>query len=171
MKTSIFFVLFLISQWTFSQVIINGDLVTNTKFKGSPYIGASGGLVKEMNDGLCLGGNIGIRFFTGSLNGGSAFQLPVMGEARYFVNRSTDGFYPFANLGFIFHKYTNKSQLITIDASGTYLSFALGAGVKVGNVDFSVRYENIQFKIGRADNVGFRVGYWLGNNKGKKRRR
>lgn len=160
----------LLVNFGFTQ-IINGDFVINTKFRGSPYIGASGGIVKEINDGFCLGGNIGLRFFTGSLNGGTAFQIPVMGEARYFVNGSTDGFYPFANLGFIHHNYKYKSQYITIDYSGTFFSFALGLGIKSNNLDLSVRYENMQLKIGRIENFGFRLGFWLDNSGGKKKRR
>lgn len=148
--------------------VLNGDLVINTKFSGSPYIGASGGFLTELSDGFNVGGNVGLRFFTG---GGTYIQIPLMGEARYYVSGSNDGFYPFANLGFLYHYFRASNSLMTISGSGTYLSFALGAGFKAGTVDFSVRYENIQFSIFHAENFGFRVGFWLDDRGGKKKRR
>ncbi len=160
-------VIALFCKTVFSQVI-NGDLVMNTKFSGSPYIGVSGGLLSELSDGFYAGGNAGLRFFTG---GGTYIQIPIMGEARYYVSGSNNGFYPFANLGFLYYYFRKSNSIITISGSGTYFSFALGGGFRSGNVDFSVRYENIQYKIFHGENFGFRLGFWLDDSRGGKKKR
>jgi len=156
---------------SFSQFSLNGDVVIGTKFKGSPYVGLSGLFMKEIDNGFCAGGLLGLQFYTGS--GSSSFRIPVMAEARYFVSGGTDGFYPLANLGFV-HEESKTNGIIVIKFSTTNFAFALGAGVKFGNADFSFRYENIQYSIGHAEVFDFKLGFWLGESGGKgykKRRR
>ncbi|MCX7862117.1 MAG: hypothetical protein N2449_03920 [Bacteroidales bacterium] len=151
--------------------VINGELKTSTSFKGTPLIGATGGYYAEISNGFYAGGYGGLLFRPSGP--GMYFQIPIMAEARYYVNGSSDGFYPLANLGFIYYNSRVSSQYVTVSLSGTVFTLALGAGMKTGGVDFSVRYEAMQYSFGSVDNFGFKIGFWTddGGGRGKKKRR
>jgi len=153
---------------SFSQFSANVDVVTNTKFEGSPFIGVSGVLSKEIDNGFCAGGLLGLQFYTGS--GLTSIRIPFMAEVRYYVSGETEGFYPLANLGFV-HQESKTNGIIQIKVSTTNFAFALGAGVRFGNTDISVKYENVQFSLGHAEVFDFKLGFWMGQGGGHKRRR
>jgi opacity protein-like surface antigen len=168
MKKFILFVSFVgIYASSFSQFSTNADVVIGTKFKGSPYIGLSEVLTKEINNGFCAGGLLGLQFYTGS--GITSFRIPIMAEARYFVSGNTDGFYPLAELGIV-HQESKTNGLIVLKVSTTNFAFALGAGMKFGNIDVSVKYENVQFSSGHAEFFDFKLGFWMGQSGGGHKR-
>jgi len=154
---------------SFSQISLNGDVVIGTKFKGSPYIGPSVVLMKEFNNGFCAGGLLGLQFYTGG-SGITSFRIPIMGEARYYVSGNTDGFYPFANLGFV-HSESHTKGIIEINTTTTNFAFAIGTGVKFGNTDISVKYESVQYSLGHTEVFDFKLGFWLGESGGRRHRR
>ncbi len=162
----------------FSQnFIINGDLAFNARSGtgNSPFFGGSGVFLKEINNGFCVGGLLGLRFSSRSTSVSkiTTIHIPIMGEARYYVNGKTEGFYPVANLGILSMRTTttvtimNSSSQTTVSTTG--FAFAVGAGYHVNNVDFSIRYENVSIKVGSAQFFNFKLGFMLGESRGRRR--
>lgn len=148
-----------ISVSTFAQFAGNADLLIPTKSGSKPLLGVSATYLYDIDNGLAIGGNVGVRMSL--VSGVRAFQFPFMADVRYYVGGDNYGFYPEALLGFV-HSRSSTTGAVKIKASSTNFAYAIGAGYKIDqSIDISARYESITYSIGSSNAIGIRVGFWF----------
>ncbi len=158
--TFLLVVLTSVSIGSFAQVAINADIVLPTASGSNMYIGASGTYLQDVNSALSIGANLGFRVLLEKNI--SAYQIPVMVDARYYINNLNNGFYPEALLGFVISHYSISIFGLTSSNTNTNFALALGAGYKIDDaIDISARFEIIPTKGSNINCLGFRIGYWF----------
>lgn len=141
---------------------VNADLVIPTAEHSKIMLGASGTYIYEVNGGIGMGVNAGIRFSLTSDY--TYFQIPIMAVGRYYINGDGNGFFPEAHVGLVHSRLksdiTFGSGSGSIKSSSTNFGFSVGAGYKIeDSIEISARYENIMSKNAHSNIIAFRVGY------------
>lgn len=121
-------------------------------------LGVGLSLVQDIRsvDGLALGGYASYRQVLAKNT--YSIQIPFMGLARYYINRS--GFYPQLALGGMHYFASSKVFNTRFTSSLTRFAFNLGLGYKLDNgLDFTFSYENIVFKNASAHQLSLRLAF------------
>lgn len=134
------------------------DFAIPTKENAKSLVGIGLDFKFEITDGFNAGALVGYRnALTSDYN---YFQIPFMGLARYYVNRSEDGFYPQIALGGMYNhtSVTVLGQKVT--SSSTNFAMDFGVGYKISDfADLSVHFENIFYKNTNVNYVLIRYAY------------
>lgn len=132
--------------------------------------GASAGYDHAIGDNMSVGGQLGFMRFGGKepdwIDEGDDYSssytlMPILGNFKYYFVENTNGAYGIASLGMTMfkakseHTYTTEKYDFTttpitvtevketdnFDFSGTYLTYAVGAGYLINEkIDLSARY-------------------------------
>jgi hypothetical protein len=94
--------------------------------------------------------------WTEEVDGLTWWTVPIMAGGRY---KMTPEFYGMAEVGMTMIGYKIDIAGFTADDSETDLSFSVGAGYLMNQLDFSVFYNSIMMEEENADNIVLRVGY------------
>ncbi|RAV98127.1 hypothetical protein [Pseudochryseolinea flava] len=121
-------------------------------------IGVSGRYEGVINKNLDWMVTLGyIHFFEKNNSNFSAYQVPLNGGLKYYVDSSFKGFWFGGELGLnvIGWRWNNPGPGDDVNDSETRLGLAPQIGYHISNVDFSLRYHIID----DASYLGFRVAY------------
>lgn len=118
--------------------------------------GGSIKMIYPINEQMDATGRIGYTMWTEEVDGLTWWTVPIMAGGRY---KMTPEFYGMAEVGMTMIGYKIDIAGFTADDSETDLSFSVGAGYLMNQLDFSVFYNSIMMEEENADNIVLRVGY------------
>ncbi len=152
--------LMMLSIGSSAQVAINADVVIPTESNSKIFFGVSGTFLHPINDNISVGVNAGFR--TQFQENITYFQIPLMVDARYYVNGTNTGFYPEVLMGAVISHYEFSIFGFTSTNNQTNFALGLGAGYKLDeSIDISARFEIIPTDGGNYNCIGARIGYWF----------
>lgn len=153
-------VLIMLSIGSSAQVALNADVVIPTQSNSDLFFGVSGTYLHPITDNISVGVNAGFR--TQFQENITYFQIPLMVDARYYVNGTNAGFYPEVLMGAVISHYKVSIFGFTSTSNHTHFALALGAGYKLDeSIDVSARFEIIPTDGGNYNCIGLRIGYWF----------
>ena len=168
--------IFLASSKTFAQFSVGAEVgLPMGNFSDIAKAGFGGSVRYEatINDKLNWSASAGYLSFTGkdftvlnvTIPFGNSSIIPLVGGIKYYFSEASNGFYGAADLGLNFISYYtysynsgNGGGYNSSSASETRFGFAPGIGYRMGNWDFTAKYN----LISDANYLGLRAAYIFG---------